>query len=260
MRKNIKITTAVTIFGLIGSLVVNPLISYAQTITPTNGTNMSKADRLARFHTLCDNSVDQRVTVLNNALSRINGLKKLSQTQKSQFESQINTNITGLTSQKAKCDADTDLPTLRTDYRNVFLQFRIYVVFLPQIHLLVASDTMGVTADKLNDLANKLQDRINKAGNPSNLTTLLADMQSKIAYAESQYSTVQSMITPITPSSYNQDPNGTKAIEQTARGDIKTGASDLQGAFSDAKQIIQALKALNISTTPTGVTSPTPGS
>ncbi len=245
-----KLTTLITAGGLTIMLVLSPLAVFAQTVTPGSTKAANQAARLANLHTLADNAISMRLTSLNNASTRVNGLVKLSSTQKTQFSGEITTDVNGLTSLKTKVDGDTDLPTLRTDYRTIFTTYRIYAEFLPQLHLLVASDTMDVTADKLSDLYTKLQSRVSNAGNPSNLTSLLSDMQAKIADARTQYSNVQSQITSLTPQSWDNDPTGTTNMLKNARSEIKTGAGDLKAALADAKQIIQTLKA-NITPNPT---------
>jgi len=234
--------------GLMGSLLVNPGLALAQSVSPSPIAGQSQ--KLFDLRTKCDQAVDQRVTSLNSDSNRINGLVKLSSDLKSKYNGQIQTNISGLTTLKAKCDGDADLNTLKTDYKNVFLNFRIYAVFLPQTNLLTASDTMDVTADKLQDLYTKLQSRVQSAGNPANLTTLLADMQAKITAAKTQYSNAQSLVTPLTPQSFNTDPNGTKNIVTNAKNDIKAGAGYLKTAFQDAKDIRAALPTTKPSPTP----------
>jgi len=237
MRIDIK--KNLLVLGVLGSLLVLPSAAFAQTASPTPAT---QAQRISDLHTKCDDAISQRLASLNSTSTRINGLAKLSASDKAKFSGEIATDLSGLTALKAKCDADTDLATLRADYQSVFTQYRIYAVFLPQLNLLVASDTMSVTTDKLNTLATDLQARIQTAGNPSNLTTLLADMQAKIADAKTQYGNVESQITPLTPNSFNTDPNGTKTIETNARGEIKTGSADLKAAYQDALQIRTGLK------------------
>ncbi len=247
-----KLTTIITTGSLTALLLVMPLTAFAQSVTtaPINTKAANQAARLSNLHTLADNAITQRLTVLNAVETRINGLVKLSSAQKAQYSAEITTDINGLTSLKAKADGDTDLPTLRADYKSIFTTYRIYVEFLPQLHLLVASDTMSVTDTKLSDLATKLQTRLQSLGNPSSMTGLLTDMQSKISDANTQYNSVESQVTSLTPQSYDSDPAGTSATLKTARTEIQAGAADLKAAFADAKQIVQYLRSSTVSTTP----------
>jgi hypothetical protein len=247
---NIK-TTLLTC-GLTVAIIAMPMSAYAQTTTPT--TIPGKSGRLATLNTLCQNAVSMRLTSLNDALTRINGLKKLSSSQKQQYVSEIQSDISGLQGVQTQCTTDFNagnLTNLRNDYHSVFLQYRVYAEFLPQVRLLIASDTMGYTVDLLNQLATKLQSRIQAQGNPSNLTSLLADMQAKLTDANTQYTNVESLVSGLTPSGYDQNPTGTTSTLQTARADIKQGVQDIKTALSDAQQIRQGLK-------PVATTTPTP--
>lgn len=236
------------LLSLLGVLLF-PSIALAQTASPSGSTN--QATRLATLHTACDDAISQRLASLNTLSTRIQGLQKLSASDKSNFLSQITADVNGLTSLKAKCDGDIDVPTLRTDYQSVFTQYRIYAVFIPQLNLLAASDVMGVTADLLSTYASKLAARIQASGNQSNLVSLLSDMQAKIADAKTQYASAQSQVISLTPNSFNTNPSGTKSTLQTAQGEIKTGAQDLKTAWSDAQQIRAGLKSQVKTTSPT---------
>lgn len=254
MKNKLSITIATGLFTFFF-----PITVFAQTMAVNPGARgVNKEANLSRVSTACVNAINARITSLNNATGRIGELKKLTDTQKQQFTGQISSDISALQTLQTQCTNDFNagnIQALRTDYRNVFTELRIYAEFLPQIHLLIAADTMSTTAQKLSDLATKLQSRIQAAGNPSNLTSLLSDMQAKIADANTQYSTVESQIASLTAQIYDNNPSGTTAILKGAREEIRTGATDLKAAFSDARQIVQELKAMH--TTVTANPSPT---
>lgn len=257
---NIKIK--ILCLALAGAFLAFPAIAFAQTASPVPTGVARGANRdanLSRLNGLCTDAVNARVTSLNNANTRINGLVKLTADLKQKYSGEISTDISSLQALAAACTSDfnsQNIAQLRTDYKNVFLQYRIYAVFLPQTNLLVASDTMDVTADKLTDLAGKLQTRMTSAGNPGNTLSLLSDMNAKIADAKTQYASVQSQITSLTPQSFNSDPTGTTNTLKNARSEIQTGASDLRAAFADAKQIVAALKLVKSSPVPSPVATP----
>lgn len=242
--------TAIITASLLAGILALPFTASAQSVTPARGAGR-RAANLSRISTLCTNAINQRVTSLNTANTRISGLIKLSSSQKQQYSGEVSSDISGLQGVQTQCTNDYNagnIQSLRADYKSVFTQYRVYAEFLPQLHLLIASDTMGVTDTKLSDLATKLQSRIQSDGNPSNLTSLLSDMQTQVTNANNEYTTVQTQVTSLTPQSYDSNPTSTDSTLQGARGDIKTGASDLKTAFSDAKQIIQALESNNAPT------------
>lgn len=236
------------------SLFLSPL-AHAQTVSPTLTQNQT--DRITKLHTQCDTDINKRLADLNTALQKVTDLVKLTTDQKSQFSQQISINIVGLTNLMTKCDADTNLSTLRSDYTSVFTQYRIYAVFLPQLHILITTDDLGVTADMQSHLINKLQTRIQAALNPSTLTALLADMQTKITDAHAQYNSASSLVSALTPQSFNTNKQGTEQTFSNARIDITAGQTDMKTAYQDAKQIIQGLRLIG-NTSISAFPTPTP--
>lgn len=246
MQLKTTITYFLTILTLVGITSLSYNYAFAQTVT----TSPNQTTRLNTLKITCDTQANNRTSALNTASSRISSAQKLSDTQKAQFNSAISADSTCVANIKAKCDSDTDLATLRTDYRSLFTSCRIYAVALPQMRLEAAADTMDITADTLNNLAGILQTRIQTGGNPANLVSLLTDMQTQIKNAQSQYSQVISQISGLTPSSYNTNPAGTRNIEMNARNEIQTGATDLKAAWQDAKNIRDEIKSLSQTPTP----------
>ena len=244
-----------SIIGLSAVLALNPAIALAQTASPliTPKNSAGQAERLANLHSVCDTQVANRVDLLNRLLVRVNGLKRLSANEKSQFSSEIQTDINNLNQIKTKCDSDTTLPILRADVRTIYTNLRIYAVFAPQVRLLVAADSLDYVDGLLAGYSTKLQFRINQQGNPANLTSLLNDMNAKISDAQTQYTNAENLILPLNPASY---PNSNQVL-QNARTDIRNGASDLRSAWQDAIQIRQGLKSLG-GTSITSSPSPTP--
>ncbi len=211
--------------------------------------------RLAAAHTLCDNQINVRLTFLANLSSRVSDFKRLSDTQKAQYQNQISTATTGLTTLKARCDADTDLVSLREDISSIFSVYRIYALQGPQIRLLAIGDVLGTVVDQLQSLYTALSVHVAAIGNPAGLTALLADMQSKITAASNQFSAVISILATLTPAAYNSNPSSVKTIIQTSHTDLKSGVADVKAALQDARQIRIALKS-SAAVTPT--VGPTP--
>lgn len=130
---------------------------------------------------------------------------------------------------------------------------------MPKIHILTAADELDNLSEKLSTIAAKLETRIDEAkakgADVTTLSSLLADMKSKISNAQTQAQNARNAVLPLTPNGYP----GNVIILKTARTMLLTGRKDLQTARKDANTVVQGLKALNkISPTPTVATSPTP--
>src|SRR5258708_23216132 len=145
MKLSNKLT--ITTIGLGIVLLTFPLLIHAQTVTPAQ--NGNKSTRLNTLNTNCQNAISQRLASLNSVQSKIPTLKRLSSSQQQQYLGEVQTNISGLQGMQTQCTNDFNagnLTNLRNDYKSVFTSYRIYAEMLPQLRLLIASDTMGFTA------------------------------------------------------------------------------------------------------------------
>jgi hypothetical protein len=119
--------------------------------------------------------------------------------------------------------------------------YRVYAVYIPQIRLLVGANSVLETTTKLSSLSARLSERIDTAQtngtDTASLKILLTDMNSKIADANSQATTIVTNITPLTPDDY---PNN-KIILQNAKTNLQTAIQDIKAALLDARQILQGL-------------------
>lgn len=241
--------------------LMTPVSCFAQTSSssavPPGRSNAGVADNAQAMTNLknrANQEIERRVAPLNRVITKINGLKKLTTEQKTSLTTLVQTEITNLTNLKAKIAAASDMQTLRADVQSIITSYRVYALFIPQIELLAAANTLSDVSDTFTTIATNLQSQIQIAQNigkeVSLLTTLLTDMQSKITDATTQAQNVISAVLPLSPSGYP----GNKVTLQNARGMLRTGRSDLQLARQDIKSIIQGLKTSNASTS--GLTRP----
>lgn len=227
-----------SIAGLIMvGLILSPISVYAQTTGKTASfpaqikKEQLSLQKISSLKTKADNEISRRLTSLNNLVTKIGGLQKLTADQKSQLTSQIQASITELTNLKAKIDTDVDLVTLRVDVKSVITNYRVYVLFLPRIQELLAIDRAMLLLDKLNQIVADLKTKI------SSLVDL-TDMQNKLSDAKTQLDAAQNEILPLTPESYP----GNRGVLQDARKKIQAAHQDLKNAWLDAKKIRQGLK------------------
>lgn len=212
--------------------------------------------RVTALKEKADKEIERRITALNELIKKIAALKKLPASDKATFTTQIQAEITNLTNLKTKIDADTDIITLRADVKSIVSTYRIFALFLPKIHILVAADMMSETIDRLSQIATKLQVRIQEAkstgANVIALEAALADMQAKLTDAQKQFDSIETNITSLTPDGYP----GNKSTLVNARGLLKTGRLNLIAAQQDAQVIIKGLRVLKVKT-PTASASAT---
>ena len=247
---------------------VTPLFVSAQTVaanamisvtavgveaTTSANTEAPSAARLLRVATRSDSEIAVRITALNALATRIQSLNNVSATEKAAISAQIQTNISGLTTLKAKIDADTDILVALTDEKSIFGSYRIYALVIPQGYIAASADRVDTIVGLIAAVGTKLQARITtdqSAGQTvTTLTTALSDMNAKTADATAQSTLAQTGIASLVPDQGNQTKlTANTAALKAARANIKTATTDLQTARQDINIILQGLKALEVRT------------
>jgi hypothetical protein len=192
--------------------------------------------------------ITRRLDFLNDLVTRLNGIKKLSSAEKAGLQSQIQTQIDGLNALQAKISGDTDNVILRADVKSIISNYYIFMFFRVKVNLLVAADKASATTDNLNLIYTKLQTRVSQAKTDGNDVTSLnagfSDMNAKLTDANTQITAAQTVLTPLSAQGYP----GNKTALAGARTKIETAVTDLKAAYEDALQIRNGLKGLKIVT------------
>ncbi|HWA52372.1 MAG TPA: hypothetical protein VG895_04955 [Patescibacteria group bacterium] len=216
-----------------GLLILSPTVVLAQTPTATN-------NRITIVKQKADAEIERRLTSLTNAISLVNGFKKLNDSQKTNFVTSINTQISDLNNLKTKIDADTDMQTLRADQKSIFDEYRIYMLYLPQTRILSAAERESETIDLMNQVSTKIAGRIN--GN-ANLQNTLNDANTKLTDATTQETNATNLVINLAPDQGNTATSASNtAALKSARADLQTALKDLQTAKTDFQTIINQLK------------------
>ncbi len=188
--------------------------------------------------------IDRRIESLNKLVVKINAIKKLNTSQKTDFVNQIQTEISNLQTLKAKIEADTDPAVLKTDVQSIVKSYRVYALFMPKIEVIAAADRMEDAADQISSLSAKLQTRIDSAKTAgqdvASLQTLLIDMKAKTADAKTQAANAINAVISLTPAGFPAN----KTTLKSARALLRVGHQDLMTAHHDAQSIIQGLHTL----------------
>ncbi len=189
-----------------------------------------------------DDMVNQRITDLNNLISRIQNDKRLTVEGKNSLTTNIQTNITGLTMLKAKIDADNDLATARADTKQVVTSFRVYLVLEPKIRLLVTIDNLLATTTNLQGLTPQLENIINnqkaKGKNTKAAQTALDDINTRLASISAQLSTNKTEVEATTPT----DVNSAHATFVLVRQDLAKIRASFAEIRSDLAKMRQSLR------------------
>ena len=202
--------------------------------------------------------ISRRISSLQEKLTKIDGMEKLTADQKTALKTQVQSEITTLEALLEKIKSSADISTLRTDVQSIIKEHRVYSMFMPKLTLLAAANRLNNTADQLGSLSAKLQMRIDEAKTAgtdvSEAQTALTDMQEKIADAKKQAAAAIAAVTPLTAEGYPEN----KTILMNAREMIQAGQQDLVAGRKDVNAIRKVLYAGKEKVTPTVTLSESP--
>ena len=204
--------------------------------------------------------IDRRITSLNKLLSIIGRMKRLSSSQISTLQAQIQTNIDSLNTLRVKINADTDLATLRTDVKSIVTDYRIFAFFIRYIHLNAALERASNLYDKLIIIHNKLSAKISEAQTSGkDVTALSASLSEMKTNLDTAKTSIDAAIAEIAGLNAQGYPGNTATLSD-ARTKLKSAHTNLKNAHILSKKIINDLRSLNKGTFPavTGVTTSTP--
>ncbi|MDE1924747.1 MAG: hypothetical protein KGH79_01020 [Patescibacteria group bacterium] len=267
---------------LLGLVTLAPALAFAQSygasVTANTSANVGAAGASANVSgsaTLTaaetkaisrgDQEITRRIQALNDLNTRVQGMQAVTDSFKQNLAASIQTEITTLTTLKAKIDADTDLATLKTDIQSITKSYRVYVLILPQGRIAAAADRVVTIVSMMSTLGSKLQARVQTASSAGNdttaLTAALTDMSSKLQDAQTQAQAAVTATASLQPDNGNATvmASNTAALKQ-ARTDIQTATKDLQAARKDITTVVSGLAKFNanVNASSTTQTSTTP--
>jgi hypothetical protein len=192
---------------------------------------------LSAIQTAAHTAITTRDTMLNNAITIVNGRSDLGADQAARVTVMQN-DVTGLNQLDSTIQADTTIAAARADARKIFTDYRIFALVLPVTHMVVATDTIdNAVVPRLNDVVTKLQDLITK-NNATGQQATLDDMKAQIAAAQTATNGLSADLQTFTPAQWNAN----HTLLQPDRDKLRSARADLALARSDAKSIVAALR------------------
>lgn len=246
----IAIPTSAQVIGPVKTIRVRSTTTAEVNVNARGGASTTP-ERIANAKARSVQEIDRRIAALNRLITRIEAMKKISATAKSNLTAEVKVEITKLADLKVKIEADTDIATLRTDITSITKSYRIYALIMPQISILAAADRINTAADMIVAVVAKLETRIDEAEddgvNVSGLAAIVANIKAEAESAKVNASAAVTLVTNLEPD------NGDRAIAEAnnkalreAHAKIKAAHADLQQAHGLAKNVIQRIRETGI--------------
>lgn len=212
------------------------------TLAADHQTNISARADLE--HSNADKEIERRVTALNEVTVKINGMKRVTNDQKTSLLVQVQTAISDLNTLKAKIDANSDPATLKSDKQSIVNSYRVFLLLIPKVNLMAHADlalqlsSQMTTNDTL--LETKIQAAKDAGKDVTAVQALMSDRKAKIADAQTQANTALTSVSSLTPDGYP----GNKPTLLAGRDILKVARKDLSDSYQDLIKMNDSLKAM----------------
>ena len=234
----------ITACAVAGVSVVGSTLGLAGIAAAQSTSAATSQQRLQTIISKGDQEISRRLTSLSTLTSKINAATKLTASDKATLTSEVKDTTSGLNTLKTTLDGETTVAAAKTDVQNIYNEYRVYALVTPKVNLIKVADDQQTVETKLTTLAQKLQTRITTAQQAgkdvSSLQSQLNDMTAKTSAAQAISSGIENKVIGLQPSDYNSD----HALLSGDSAQLKTAHADNQAAYTDAKSIVAALKAL----------------
>jgi hypothetical protein len=221
------------------SLTANAACADARQAIRTNPT-------LETLKAFGDCEIDRRLTTIATLRTRIAGAKAATGDHAAALTAILDGSQGGLTTLKAKLDAETTVRAARDDVHAIFADYRIYALVTRQVHLVLGDDRVAAAAARLTDASGKLQAAIEKADaagkDTADAAQHLAAMQAAVADALAAVAGDADAVLPLTPAQVDAGTAG--PVLDAAHASLVTARGDIQTALTEAKAARAALQAL----------------
>jgi hypothetical protein len=189
----------------------------------------------ARAHALA--ALTRRVTRLHDLSAAIGASTGLTPTHRSTLTTDIGNDLAGITALQQKVPSDTTCAAVVADAHAMVVDYRVFVVLSPQVHLTIAADTETSVAGALAALEPKIAARITAAKQKGVTVrapeSTFADFQSQVTSAAQSSAGVAGPLPALTPASYP----GCRQTLENARTSLTTGRVAIVRAHADLRTL-----------------------
>jgi hypothetical protein len=189
--------------------------------------------------TQINQDLSDRVSQLNTLTAQVNSSSGLTSSDKQTLLSDLSSELSGMQALQTKVPDETTCAAVIADGRAMVVDYRVYLVMTPQVHLTNSADTEASLASRLSGIEPALQAAIDAAqAKGQNVQIAQADyndLVSQVTAAQGDGAGIASSVLAFTPASYP----GCWSSFLADRSNLAKGQAALRRANKDLHQITQ---------------------
>jgi hypothetical protein len=186
--------------------------------------------------------LDNRVQQLNALQAEVDAAGPLTLLDRSTLLADLANELSGIQALAAKAPGDTTCAAVRADGRAMVVNYRVYLVMTPQVHLTKSADSEASVAGRLAARLPQLQAAITRAAGAGRDMTAaaaaLGDLGRQVAVARADSAGISAAVLAFTPASYP----GCWATFLGDRARLQAGSVALRRASHDLSLILGQLR------------------
>ena len=227
------LATSLTAAALVAATATPALAATGD--DPTTGPGST----LAAIQKAGEKATDKRIRALEAAITRVEGNDRLTDDDRATILATLNADLDGMHDLATQIASDTTKAEAAADYEDIFTEYRVFAVALPQSMYAAGADALtGSAIPRLHDAYDKLEARLADGDSTPELEALLADMQQKIQDAEAGSDGLAADALAVSPDDWSAD----HTVLADIRMQLREAARDARDAARDGRQIAEALK------------------
>jgi hypothetical protein len=245
-----RIMLAPLIVGLTAAtLVASALPAAAAPLTSQYQTSGAAAEArteetppgsLAAIQRTADLRITQRLASIEKTAIRVRSNTFLTDDDRATILATLDAGTTGLTALGDVIAADTDRATAAAHFTQIFTDYRVYAVVLPQSYYAAAADALsGSALPTLEKAYSGLSAALEASGtSTTELEAALADMRAQIDTATAAVAGVSASALAVSPADFNAN----HAVLADEKAAIATATAAARQAALDGKTLLGALR------------------
>ncbi len=187
--------------------------------------------------------IKNRITALNKFVARVNA-SKLSETQKTQLQTDVTANLTGLTDLGSKIAAGTDVTTVRALDKSIYTDFRIYAVVIPrdtgEMQAWLGLNNLTQVLTSLANVQPKIEALKAKGVDVRQAESLVTQINTILADTKTKFETSAATLSAIKPADYPTSGTTFRQVRQIFR-DAKKEVHHARQSISRLNGIMRTL-------------------
>ena len=190
----------------------------------------------------CLHQIERRHEALTAVKRRLSRARFVTDQHEAALVQNIDSTASSLSRLADVIQGEDNFEELRAECRSIVVDHRVFVLVIPRVRLVLASDAALGAAGRLTTAADHLQAEIDKAKaegrDTSEPESDLARMRTHIATAKDQADGVYGAVINLTPADYNAN----NEVLRPAREAVRNAKNELRAAVAAGREVRQGLE------------------